>query len=223
MTRSSSRAFFRNAWKKSIENAKQLLEDAKLLLCNRSYGHAIALAIFSDEEVAKAFTCWLVAKGFIPEDSRAVEHAFTSHASKHSAQLAIFEGLLLRSELQQGKITPLKVIKRGMRVTEKQIKRAEERHWQIADEREFLRQDAIYTNIEDRELLSPSRFTNDYAKEIILGVEQRLDFETKLMTDPSREVLRSFRALFDSLPKQAIMEDAIPPEWFRTWKKKGLL
>jgi AbiV family abortive infection protein len=221
MKKSSSKRIFGNACRKSLENAKQLLADAKLLIRNRSYGHAIALAIFSDEELAKALSCWLAAKGLIPEESKAIDDAFSSHHMKHLAQIGIYVGMRLQEGLRQGRTTLVDILKEGMKLTEVQIAKDMEKIQRMAEERESLRQDAVYVDITvDGKSLSPSDFTRDEAEEAISGVDQRLSYEERLITNPSHEELLSFRAYFDSLPKDAIMRNEIPIDWFTSWKRK---
>ena len=73
---------FKEASKQSIENAEQWIKDAKRLIENASYGHSYSLLVFADEEIAKAYVCWLVSEDMIPVDSKLVKDIFRSHDTK---------------------------------------------------------------------------------------------------------------------------------------------
>jgi AbiV family abortive infection protein len=212
---------FEDAYLKSIENAKQLLKDAKSLMRKGSFGHVIALAISSDEETAKAWSCWLVAKRLVPDDSKVIDHAFSSHDTKNLTQILFYICMQLEEELRLGKLNLIDVLKEGERLTEKQLRKDINRLYQMAVQREYLRQDALYVNLtDDEKISSPSKFTVDEAEDVVSGVEQRLAYLEKLITKPTSEELGSIKTLIDSLPKEAVEEDEIPTEWFTSWKKR---
>ena len=59
---------FSKASKLCLTNAKQYVKDAKILCSTKSYGHALALTIFSDIELGKAVIYHLCAKDLISKD-----------------------------------------------------------------------------------------------------------------------------------------------------------
>jgi AbiV family abortive infection protein len=65
-----------------IENGKQLLGDAKLLLDWDRYSTALALSVLAQEEFAKAFLLQLVADGALPWTWE-VRQSMARHQSKH--------------------------------------------------------------------------------------------------------------------------------------------
>jgi AbiV family abortive infection protein len=212
---------FEDAYRKSLANAKQLLRDAKLLIHESSFGHAIALAISADEEIAKAISCWLVAKRLVPEDSKVVDHAFSRHDIKHMTQIVYYGRMQLEEEFRRGKLSLIDILKEGMRLTEKQLEKDIEKLYQLAMEREYLRQDGLYVNLtDDGTVSSPSQFTLTEAKDVVSGVEQRLAYQERLITMPKPEELASIKAFIDSVPKEAIEEGEIPIDWFTLGKKR---
>jgi AbiV family abortive infection protein len=212
---------FEDTYKKSIKNAKQLLNNAKLLIGKGSFGHAIALAISADEEIAKAISCWLVAKRLVPDDSKIVNHAFSRHDIKHMTQIVYYGRLQLEKEFRRGKLNLIDILREGMRLTKKQLQKDLEKLYQMAMEREYLRQDALYVNLtNDGKVSSPSQFTLNEANDVVSGVEQRLAHQERLMTKPKPEELASIKAFIDSLPKEAIEEGEIPIKWFVPVKKQ---
>jgi len=216
-----TRDVFEDAYKGSLENAKQLLRDAKLLIRKGSFGHAIALAISADEEIAKAISCWLVAKRLIPDDSKVVDNVFSRHDIKHMTQIVYYGRMQLEEEFRRGELNLIDILKEGMRLTERQLQKDIQKLHQVAMEREYLRQDALYVNLtNDGKISSPSQFTLNEAKDVVSGVEQRLAYQERLMTKPTPEELVSIKEFIDSLPKEAIEEGEIPIEWFTSGKKQ---
>ena len=59
---------FSKASKLCLTNAKQYVKDAKILYSTKSYGHALALTIFSDIELGKAVIYHLCSKDLISKD-----------------------------------------------------------------------------------------------------------------------------------------------------------
>ena len=60
-----------------LENVEQYHKDAELLIAIRSYGHALALVVLSEEEFAKAIMCHLWSEEILsqPSDFRKEEYA----------------------------------------------------------------------------------------------------------------------------------------------------
>jgi len=67
---------------KSIENARGLLEDSRVLLSRERYSTSYALTIFALEEIAKAFVFHWVADGNLDETD--LRKLIYSHRSKHA-------------------------------------------------------------------------------------------------------------------------------------------
>jgi len=67
---------------KSIENARGLLGDSRVLLSRERYGTSYALTIFALEEIAKAFVFHWVADGNLDETD--LRKLIYSHRSKHA-------------------------------------------------------------------------------------------------------------------------------------------
>lgn len=64
---STSEKLVKEAVKLCMDNAEQYHKDAELLIDNRSYGHAFALAVLGEEELAKAMMYRLCSEGLLPE------------------------------------------------------------------------------------------------------------------------------------------------------------
>jgi AbiV family abortive infection protein len=207
------------AWKESLENSKLLLADARILIEHESYGHAIALAVFSDEELAKTYWCWLVAKGLIPKGSKVVHDAFSRHDSKHLTQLGVIGGLWWQELVRKDKAWMIEVALKFAKPTKEMLEKDVERLREIAVLREHLRQDAVYVKISKGKVHSPSEFTREYAEFVVAGVEERLASQERLMIDPKPEELATLSKLFESLPKEAIDTGEIPVDWLFPWMK----
>jgi AbiV family abortive infection protein len=54
----------------SLTNSEQYVKDAEFLVKKRSYGHAFALAVFGEEELAKAVMYYLCAEGIFGIDGK---------------------------------------------------------------------------------------------------------------------------------------------------------
>lgn len=54
----------------SLTNAEQYVKDAEFLVRKRSYGHAFALAVLGEEELAKAVMYYLCAEGIFGIDGK---------------------------------------------------------------------------------------------------------------------------------------------------------
>jgi len=87
-------ALFARAKELSFENAEQWIEDAKLLIENKSYGHARALLSFAHEEIAKGVVSWIASKKLWPIDSKPIKDMFKSHEAKNIAVLGIICAIL---------------------------------------------------------------------------------------------------------------------------------
>jgi AbiV family abortive infection protein len=70
-----------------LKNAEKFIEDAKILIQNSSFGHALALSIFDDEEIAKSYVYWFVVNKLIPASSIIVKQVFVDHYAKHENQI----------------------------------------------------------------------------------------------------------------------------------------
>ena len=105
------KSLFREGMKLCLENAEQWMNDAKLLMYNSSYGHSYTLLVFADEEIAKAYICWLVAEHMIPVNSKFVQDTFSKHRTKHETLVGVFLGAMLKEELSKGQITIEQILK----------------------------------------------------------------------------------------------------------------
>jgi len=60
-----SEKILREAVKLCLDNAEQYIKDAEILVKNLSYGHAFALSVLAEEEVAKAWMYYLCVEGVL--------------------------------------------------------------------------------------------------------------------------------------------------------------
>ncbi len=66
----------------SDDNSRRLLADSKILLENKSYGHAVASAVLALEEFAKKIILVAVKLGFTEMDAELRKILFRDHGSK---------------------------------------------------------------------------------------------------------------------------------------------
>lgn len=81
-------------FKLSLENAKSLIEDAKLLFDKSNYGHSVALSMLAIEECGKALFLFAGHEGIITLDEELWKIIFRDHKTKLSMalyELALFE------------------------------------------------------------------------------------------------------------------------------------
>ena len=178
-----------------LENAEQWMNDAKLLMDNSSYGHSYTLLVFADEEIAKAYICWLVAEDMIPVNSKFVHDTFSKHRTKHETLVSIFLGAMLKEELSKGQITIEQILKDSSALTIEEIEK-------LLDFTEMMRQKGIYVDKVEGQMVSPKSIGKEESEELLQGVEYRFDYVKRLIGEISPSEKRSLKQFFKSLPKK---------------------
>jgi AbiV family abortive infection protein len=170
---------------KSLQNARELLEDSKLLLKQGRYGTSYALAIFALEEIAKGFVFHWVADGALTETD--LRKLIYRHRSKH-AIIPLFDIFEKGAQLLLSKLEA--VSREGhdeltSEFTEDEMKKlletarkaalGKELHLLIHAQRR--REISLYIGICERckkELLGPWLITASDADELLVYVEKHL-------------------------------------------------
>ena len=81
-------------FKLSLENSKNFIDDAKLLLKTGSYGHSLGLSMLAMEECGKAGTLLVINDGIMELDKELTKFIFKNHKAKIMTalhNLALFE------------------------------------------------------------------------------------------------------------------------------------
>jgi AbiV family abortive infection protein len=177
-----------------LDNAERYAQDAKILLKKRSWAHAFALAVFAEEETAKAVMYHLCAEG-IYGDKGKWRRETTKHKSKQSfaAWMAfIYEQSLLLEEAfefarMKARNDPARArqifeTKRDEVLKRESMRVAQERgdlyrHLKYFEKLQEKREKAMYVeaNIEEMKVGSPKEFKKSEAKEYVSHVEERLE------------------------------------------------
>jgi AbiV family abortive infection protein len=92
---------FSKASKLCLDNAKQYIQDAKLLSSSKSYGHALALTVLCDIELGKAVIYHLCTKGLINQEVLPEQFILYYNEKKYEtlAQQTWWVGLVLASNV----------------------------------------------------------------------------------------------------------------------------
>jgi len=196
------KSLFREGVKLCLENAEQWMNDAKLLMDNSSYGHSYSLLVFADEEIAKAYICWLVAEDMIPVNSKFVQDTFSKHRTKHETLVGIFLGAMLKEDLSKGQITIEQILKESSALTIEKIEKALEEIEKLLDFTEMMRQKGIYVDKVEGRMVSPKSIGKEESEELLQGVEHRFDYVKRLIGEISPSEKRSLKQFFKSLPKK---------------------
>lgn len=194
---------YEQAMKLSLENAERFIEDAKILIQNSSFGHALALSIFGDEEIAKSYVCWFVVNKLMPASSIVAKEIFRDHYAKHENQIWLHIVALLAEQASSGEIKLEQIIKEGLMVRKDQLEKDLEKLNRLSIDREELRKRGIYVDIRKNKVLSPRLIQREEAEEVLGGVKYRLEYIRKFMKDfaePKKFAL--LKQLFDSLPNE---------------------
>lgn len=81
----------KEAVKSCLDNVEQYLKDARMLIENRSYGHAFALTVLGEEELSKAFIYCMCSEGWVPESFiKRVGKRANSHRRKQVIAATLF-------------------------------------------------------------------------------------------------------------------------------------
>jgi len=178
----------------SLKNSEQYIKDAKILAKKRSYGHAFALAVFAEEELAKAVMYHLCTEGIFGINGKWRKDSLR-HDKKQifASWLAFLYELSLMAEeaagfaQRKGKKEPQKIkqlyeskmdelIRREQRAFDRE-KGDVYKHLKPFEKLQKRREEAMYVgiNLKDRKVTSPSDFKKSETREYISDVEERIE------------------------------------------------
>ena len=195
---------FKEVAKQSLENAEQWIRDAELLVENASYGHSYSLLVFADEEIAKAYVCWLVSEDMIPLDSKMAKDVFSKHRTKHETLIGLHIGAEIKEELSKGKIKIEQILEESSTFTREDLEIFLDWMDKILDFTERMRQKGIYVDFDEREdkIVTPESISKEETEELFQGIEYRFEYVKELIreiTESQKSILRQF---FKNLPKE---------------------
>jgi len=198
--------------KASLKNAERWIIDAKLLIEDRSFGHASALARFAAEEIAKAILCWYVSEEIWPEDNIITENAFRSHIAKNQTVIGLAFNILWQSQPMEKRTT-----KGICEPTDEEIDEAVRSFVRMASLMEERRKRAIYVdlNSENNRVSAPWEIKGKETKELLRGVEiifRLVKYYVENYPDSYKEKLREY---FSSLPSNVWKTGEIPIDFLQ--------
>jgi AbiV family abortive infection protein len=167
----------------SFENAERWLRDAQLLKEDGSYGHADALLRYAAEEGAKAYVCWLVCEGIIPQDSKVFRDVFKNHIAKNQLIAALL--LPIRD-----KVTDENIFSWWYKIEP------------IPKMMESRREFCVYVGQgNDGKIHSPKEVGQIETVALLKDTERLLAYIKRIVKHSSVEYKEKFRKLMGSLPK----------------------
>ena len=96
--------FLSAIFEEPLENARRYLEDARILNEHKSFGHALALAVLGQEEVAKSLSFILIGLLYQAGKKEKAEQWLKELHRDHAKKLQLAQlTTLLRTELEKGK------------------------------------------------------------------------------------------------------------------------
>jgi AbiV family abortive infection protein len=110
----------------ALENAEDLLDLAQHALASGISGHADALAITANEEIAKAFGCYLVGEELVSEDDEEFKELFRDHYVKTQQMLGFYLNATLVNLAQIGFFDAEDFLKNILTASPREIAKAEE-------------------------------------------------------------------------------------------------
>lgn len=185
-----------------LANAEQYHKDAEILIDNRSYGHAFALAVLGEEELMKAYVYWACSEGLLPKDFiKSVGRVRESHLRKQAMAFGVALSYIL-VELAQSIRDSIE--EQGEEDLEKRRKRAMQKFREAADnirEQGRLKRGETYelleqfgtlqedkekglyvdVNIEKGVLSSPKSLKKDEVEKYLSKAKGRFEFSKPLV------------------------------------------
>ena len=193
---------FKKAAESSLENAEQWISDASLLIEAGNHEHAFSLLAFADEEIAKAYVCWLVSEDMIPEDSKYVRDAFSDHWSKLQTLLGLELAPFFRAAYE--------LLKKDTERSKRDLKEEDiSRFFDWMDEmvafRQRMRNVGMYVGLDEkkREIQSPKSIEKEPCENLLKGVNRRLRAVREVMTRTTESQKTEMRRIFKKIPKAA--------------------
>lgn len=199
---------------KSLENAEQWIEDARLLIGNSSFGHASALLRYACEELSKAFVCWAVAERLYPIESKIIHNVFKHHEVKNR----VFVGFAIAVkliDLYSRRRTSSPDCDKKLSIVEF-VKTFD---WidELTSAMENVRQGSIYVDrdLGEKKVTTPLTISKEKALNILKGTEVYLKIVRHYVENFSEEKKELIRDFVASIPKAFWNEKATPEvvEW----------
>jgi AbiV family abortive infection protein len=178
----------------SLKNAEQHVKDAKILLKKRSFGHAFALAVLGEEELAKAVMYHLCAEGIF-----GIKGKWRGDSLHHARKQQFAFGIAFLYELSLIAEEAVEFAQRKGKKDAEKVKEAFEKkmaqilwdeqklfiskhgdvyeHLKHFEELQRKREKAMYVEVElkQNEATSPKGFKKSEAKQYIAHVEERVE------------------------------------------------
>lgn len=178
----------------SLKNAEQYITDAEVLVKKRSYGHAFALAVLGEEELAKAVMYYLCAEGIFGIEGKwrkdSLRHVRKQRfafgiAFMYEIILIVEEAMNFAQKKAKGN-TPRfgKIFEKKMaEILQKEQKLVASKHGDFYEhlkpfeELQKKREKAMYVeaNLRKGEVTSPKDFKKSEAKQYISHVKERVE------------------------------------------------
>jgi len=194
MVTKMQQSFLRNVAKESVKNAEQFVNDAEILLKRKSCGHAFALAVLGEEELAKAIMYSLAVDGIIGVSGK-WRRDLRNHKWKHTIAFSVammYELILMLEEAwnfaekkSKGNSERFKKIfeKKAQEIIHEEERLATRRrgelfeHIEPFEELQRKRENAMYVdaNLKELKINSPRKFKRAKAKSYISHVKERLE------------------------------------------------
>ena len=194
MIKESQEKFLRKVAKESLKNAEKFVSDAEVLFKRKSYGHAFALAVLGEEELAKAIMHSNAVDGTIGvkgkwrrdlSNHKMKQTIALSVASMYEVALMVEEAEDFAEEKAEGDDKRFKQIfeKKFQQILEEEEKMFDRKKGDIFEHLEPFRdlqkkrEKAMYVeaNLKEQRISSPRQFKKSTAKRYISHVKERLE------------------------------------------------
>jgi AbiV family abortive infection protein len=188
-------AFLRKVALESLKNAERYIKDAKILLKNKSFGHAFAMAVLGEEESSKAFMFQHASEGIAGIDGKWREEVVKYHTVKQRLAFGtalVYEIFLIAMKASdyakkraKGDGNRFKELfdRKYAELMQKEQKMASQargdfyEHLIPFNQLQRDREKAMYVeaNLIERRISSPKHFKKAIAENYIFDVDERLD------------------------------------------------
>jgi AbiV family abortive infection protein len=202
-------SLYAQASKLSLENAKQLIKDAKLLLKNSSFGHASALIRLAVEESTKALVCWFTSEKIFPIENKLVIDVFKYHKVKNEFFLGFLSGWMNREKFHSWR----KLMESIAKLSQEQISEAPKEFQKMIASTDEMRHRAMYVNLKGTEVETPLEIGGEESKNLLIVAEFFLNVVRHIVEKFPEKRKAELRGFFSKIPKEYWKTGELPPNW----------
>ena len=206
---------YAQATEKSLQNAEQWIEDAKILINNSSFGHASALLRYACEELSKAFVCWAVSEKIYPIEHRIIQDVFKHHKIKNR----VFVGFAISVKLLESSSKRKASSPHYKELSIDDFVKTYEWIDELTLALEKVRQKSIYvdTDFGEMKVTTPLSMSKKQVLNVMKGTETYLGIVKHYVEKFSEAKKKIFRNFISSVPRDVWNEKytAKAVEWLK--------